>query len=77
MKRIDRRIIIIAAFIFIVGMAFGLMKYLISLKEEPPKRLASDTRRFVRTEIVDYKTIVSPVEESGRLRSLSSIDLVA
>ena len=77
MRKIDRRIIVVAAFVFIVGLSFGLMKYLISLKEEPPVRKQADLRRFVKTEKVEYGVITSPVEEPGRLNSLSSIDIVA
>lgn len=77
MKKIDRRIIIVVAFIFIVGLSFGLMKYLISLKEEPPVRMQADIKRYVRTEKVEYGVITSTVEASGRLNSLSSIDIIA
>ena len=77
MKKIDRRIIIVAAFIFIVGLSFGLMKYLISLKEEPPVRMQADIKRYVKTEKVEYGIITSPVEASGRLNSVSSIDIIA
>lgn len=77
MKKIDRRIIIVVAFVFIVGLSFGLMKYLIAQKEEPPKRAAGDIRRYVKTEMVDYKTINSSVEEAGRISSMRDIDIVA
>ncbi len=77
MKKIDRRIIIVVAFIFIVGLSYGLMKYLISQKEEPQRRPPGDTRRYVKTELVEYNTINSSVEESGRISSLRDIDIVA
>lgn len=77
MKKIDRRIIIVTAFIFIVGLSFGLMKYLISLKEEPPVRMQADIKRYVKTEMVEYGLITSPVEASGRVNSLSSLDIIA
>lgn len=77
MKKIDRRIIIVAAFIFIVGLSFGLMKYLISLKEEPPVRMQADIKRYVKTEKVKYGVITSPVEAAGRVNALSSIDIIA
>ena len=57
--------------------SFGLMKYLISLKEEPPVRMQADIKRYVKTEKVKYGIITSPVEASGRLNSVSSIDIIA
>ena len=77
MKKIDRRIIIVSAFIFIVGMAFGIMRFLIAQKEEPPARRDNDTRRYVQSVEVKYGTVESSVEAEGRLRSLSSVDIVA
>ncbi|MBS0009761.1 MAG: HlyD family efflux transporter periplasmic adaptor subunit [Bacteroidales bacterium] len=77
MKKIDRRIIIVSAFIFIVGLAFGIMKFLIAQKEEPPARRDNDTRRYVQTTRVTYGTVESSVQAMGRLRSLSSVDIVA
>ena len=77
MRKIDRRIVIIAALIFIVGLAYGLMRYLIYLKEDPFMRPAVEAKRFVRAEPVAYRTIISPVGAEGRLTSVSEIDLVA
>ncbi len=77
MKKIDRRIIIVSAFLFIVGLAFGIMKFLIAQKEEPPARRDNDTKRYVQTTEVKYGTVKSSVEAMGRLRSLSSVDIVA
>jgi len=77
MKKIDRRIIIISAFIFIVGMAYGIMRFLIAQKEEPPARRDNDAKRYVQSTQVEYGTVESSVEAEGRLRSLSSIDMVA
>lgn len=77
MKQIDRKIVIIAAFLFIVGMAFGLMKFLIAQKEEPFSRPPIVTKRFVKAETIKYITIISPVSATGRLTSISEIDVVA
>ena len=77
MKKIDRKIIVIAALIFIVGLSYGLMKYLIILKEDPKMRPASETKRFVKAEPVKYKTITSQTSASGRLYSVAEFDLVA
>lgn len=77
MKQIDRRIVIVVSFIFIIGLAFGLMKFLIAQKEEPLSRPAVVTKRFVKNDKIKYKTIISPVSASGRLTSISEIDVVA
>ncbi|MFC2103730.1 efflux RND transporter periplasmic adaptor subunit [Bacteroidota bacterium] len=77
MKQIDRRIVIVAAFIFIVGMAFGLMKFLIAQKPEPFRRPAVVAKRFVKADKIKYKTIVSPVSATGRVSSISEIDVIA
>jgi multidrug efflux pump subunit AcrA (membrane-fusion protein) len=77
MKKIDRRIIIVIAFVFIVGMSYGIMKFLIAQKEEPPVRQASNIKRYVTTERVVYSTLLSPIEESGRLNSFAEFDVVA
>ena len=77
MKQIDRRIVIVTAFIFIVGLAFGLMKYLIAQKPEPFRRPAVIAKRFVKAEKIKYKTILSPVVAPGRVSSISEIDIVA
>ncbi len=77
MRKLDRRIVIIAALLFIVGMSYGLMKYLISLKEEPPMRPPVEAKRFVKTETVAYSTIYTPVSERGRLSSIAEVDIIA
>lgn len=77
MRKIDRRIVVVAALIFIVVLAYGLMRYLISLKEEPPMRPPDDARRFVQTDTVHYETRWTPVSAPGRLLSISELDLVA
>src|SRR6056297_1821091 len=77
MKQIDRRIVIVAAFIFIVGLAYGIMRFLIAQKEEPPMRQAVEVKRYVQTEKVVYENIVSPVAAPGRVQSIEAIDIVA
>src|SRR6056297_3654971 len=77
MKKIDRRIIIVAAFIFIVGLAYGIMKFLIAQGEEPPMQPPVESKRYVHAEPVAYNTVISPVSETGRLTSLAEVDLVA
>lgn len=77
MKRVDRRIIIIVSFIFIVGLAYGIMKFLIAQNQEPPMQPQVDSQRSVRAEAVDYSTVTSPVSATGRITSLAELDLVA
>ncbi len=77
MRRIDRRIVIIAALVFLIGLSYGLMRFLIAQKEEPPIRAPKEVKRLVDSERVTYSTIISPVEAPGRVASVSEIDLVA
>ena len=77
MKKIDRRIIIISAFIFIVVLSYGIMQYLISLKEDPASKNIPEAKRFVQSDTVLYSTIISPVEAPGRIKSGSETDIVS
>lgn len=77
MRRIDRRIVIISALLFIVVLGYGLMKYLISLKEEPESRPPMEAQRFVKADTVLYATILSPVEAPGRLKPQSETEIVS
>ncbi len=77
MKQIDRRIVIVVSLIFIIGLAYGLMKFLIAQKEEPFRRPAVIAKRFVKSKEIKYKTIISSVSAPGRLTSISEIDVVA
>jgi len=77
MRKIDRRIVIIVSVIFILGLAYGLMRFLIAQKEAPPVRRSIEARRYVRVEPVNYRQIASEVSEKGRLSSIAEIDIVA
>jgi len=77
MRRIDRRIIIVASLIFILGLAYGLMRFLIAQREEPPPKRVIEARRYVKVEPVRYSTVISPVFERGRISSVVEFDLVA
>jgi multidrug efflux pump subunit AcrA (membrane-fusion protein) len=77
MRKIDRRIVIIVSVIFILGLAYGLMKFLIAQKEEPPVRRSLESRRYVKVEPVKYSSISSSIAETGRLSSIAEIDIVA
>ncbi len=77
MRKIDKRIVVIAAFIFIVGLAYGLMKFLAAQKEDMQRRPPVAAKRFVKAEPVKYVTILSPVSADGRLTSTAEVDIVA
>lgn len=77
MRKIDKRIVVIAAFIFIVGLAYGLMRFLAAQKEEMKQRPAVEAKRFVKAVPVKYTTILSQVAADGRLTSVAEVDIVA
>ena len=77
MRKIDKRIVVIAAFIFIVGMAYGLMRFLAAQKEDMQRRTPVAAKRFVKAEPVKYVTILSPVFADGRLTSTAEVDIMA
>jgi membrane fusion protein (multidrug efflux system) len=77
MRKIDRRILVITSLIFILGMAYGLMRYLILIKEEPKSRPQKESQRFVKAQPVKYTTVLSPTTAPGRLYPLAEFDLVA
>jgi len=77
MRKIDRRIVIVAMLIFTIGLAFGLMRYLISLKEDPKSKVQKELVRYVNAMEVKYMDITSPVEASGRLASISQLEIVS
>lgn len=77
MRKIDRRIVIVVSAIFILGLAYGLMQFLKSMKEEPPVRQTIEMRRFVKVEPVKYSSITSSVSRGGRLSSIAEVDIVA
>lgn len=77
MRKIDRRIVIVVSIIFIIGLAYGLMRFLEAQKEAPPVRRAVEARRFVKFEPVRYSSIKSEVSGPGRLSSLAEIDIIA
>jgi membrane fusion protein (multidrug efflux system) len=77
MRRIDRRIVIVASVIFIIGLAYGLMRFLIAMKEPPPVLHSIESRRFVKVEPVRYTSIPSTVSGPGRLASVAEVDIVS
>ncbi len=77
MRKIDRRIVVIISVIFILGLAWGLMKFLVAQKEPPPVRRTIEARRYVKVEPVKYTNISAEVSGPGRLASIAEVDIVA
>jgi len=77
MRKIDRRIVVVISVIFILGLAWGLMKFLVAQKEPPPVRRTIEARRFVKAEPVKYTNIAAEVSGPGRLASIAEIDIVS
>ena len=77
MRKIDRRIVVVISVIFILGLAWGLMKFLVAQKEPPPVRRTIEARRFVKAEPVTYTNIAAEVSGPGRLASIAEIDIVS
>ncbi|MCP4311807.1 MAG: HlyD family efflux transporter periplasmic adaptor subunit [Bacteroidetes bacterium] len=77
MRKIDRRIVIVVSVIFIVGLAYGLMRFLEAQKAQPPVRRSMEARRFVKFEPVTYSSILSEVSGLGRLASVAEVDIIS
>jgi multidrug efflux pump subunit AcrA (membrane-fusion protein) len=69
--------VIVFSVIFIVSLAYGLMRFLIAQKEPPPVRRSIEARRYVRIEPISYKTIEATISEPGRLAAVSEVDIVS
>lgn len=77
MRKIDRRIVIVISVIFIIGLAYGLMRFLEAQKEAPPVRRSVESRRYVKFEPIKYTSILSEVKGLGRLASVAEVDIIA
>jgi membrane fusion protein (multidrug efflux system) len=77
MRKIDRRIIMVAALVFILVMAYGLMRFLIAQKEVPKMRPTMVAQRYVKAIPVQYGPVNSPVSGPGRMSSVSDVDIIA
>ena len=77
MRKIDRRIVIVVSVVIIIGLAYGLMRFLVAQKEPPPVRRSFEARRYVKVEPVRYTDIPSRVTGPGRLASVAEIDIVS
>lgn len=77
MRRIDRRIVIVVSVLFIVILAYGIMRFLAAQRPAPPVRQTVEARRFVRIELVDYTDIPAAVTEPGRVTSVAEVDIIS
>ena len=77
MNKRDLWIVRILALLFLIALGFGIMKYLISLKEKPVPNIKPDLQRFVEAEVINYSSIVTSVKATGRIVSLSNVDLIS
>lgn len=77
MRRIDRRIVIVVSALFIILLAYGIMRFLAAQKPPPPVRQSVEARRFVRIELVDYDNIPAAIVEPGRVSSVAEVDIIS
>jgi membrane fusion protein (multidrug efflux system) len=77
MRKIDRRIVIVISVLFILSLGYGIMRFLIAMKEPPPLLIPLEARRFVRVEPVKYGRIHAMVSGPGRLSSASEVDIIS
>lgn len=68
---------IVVSLVVLLGGSFALSELFVSLKPEPPRRPASDAKRYVKAETVTYIDIVSPLSREGRVASSNEVVLVS
>jgi membrane fusion protein, multidrug efflux system len=68
---------IVVSLIVLLGGSYALSKLFVSLKPEPPRRPASDAKRYVKAETVSYTDIISPLSREGRVVSSNEVVLVS
>ncbi|MFA5329385.1 MAG: efflux RND transporter periplasmic adaptor subunit [Prolixibacteraceae bacterium] len=68
---------IVVALVVLLGGSYALSELFVSLKPEPPRRPASDAKRYVKAEVVNYTDIVSPLQREGRVVSSNEVLLVS
>ena len=77
MNKRDLWIIRIVALMFLIGLGFGIMKFLISLKEKPVPNVKPDLQRFVEATVIKYSDVNTEIKATGRIVSLSNVDLIS
>ncbi|PID92776.1 MAG: hypothetical protein CSA96_01520 [Bacteroidetes bacterium] len=77
MRKIDRRIIVVASVVFIMTLAYGIMRFLAAQRPGPPTRRSMEARRVVKMEAIAYQSLPSQVKEGGRLASTAEVEIIA
>jgi len=72
-----RKLIIIVSGVSIVLFSFFSMQWLSGMKKTPPRKPPKEVVRYVKTEKVEYKNVVTEVEAMGRVTSNSEVVLIA
>jgi len=72
-----RKLIIIVSGIGIVLFSFFSMQWLSGMKKTPPRKPPKEVVRYVKTEKVEYKNVVTEVEVMGRVTSKTEVSLIA
>jgi len=72
-----RKVIIVLSFIGILVSAFLLAGYFSSLKDLPEKEEVKIPKKYVNTQTVSYRDILTEVTAFGRVRTAESLDLIA
>lgn len=73
----SRQYRIIGITIVLIVMGFLTMKFLISQKPKPKRRLPVSVPRYVKAEKVEYGTVKASVVATGRMKSTQIVDIVA
>lgn len=74
---LKRRLIVVASIVLIIAAAVGIKKVLVGLKVEPKVLEVSERVRAVKSQLVRYDTIYSPVVATGRLGSQVEVDVIS
>ncbi len=72
-----RKVIIILSGISIVLFSFFSMQWLSGMKKTPPRKPPKEVVRYVKTERVKYKNVVTEIETMGRVTSKTEVSLIA
>lgn len=72
-----RKLIIVGAVLAIIFGSFGAMKFLTSLKPEPPAKSTEKVVRYVAAQKVKYATLKSEIIAQGRVNTSSELDIIS
>lgn len=72
-----RTVIIVVLFIVVVGMSFGIMRFLVAQKKMPKVVETPEVTRYVKTAEVAYSSVSAEVTGEGRVYSLANVDIMS